>query len=66
MAKERRRPRWKIYFSASGDNVRFSLQGSLGRRAGLALVIAAVLIVCALLAPEVAVELSRLTKLIIP
>jgi len=55
-----------VHFSASDEDVRFSLQGNLGRRAGVALLIVAALIACALLAPDVAAEVARLLKMITP
>jgi len=66
MTKERRRSKWRVHFSASDDNVRFSLQGNLGRRAGIALIVVAVFAACVLLAPNIAAEVARLIKLISP
>lgn len=66
MPRERRRPKWRVHFSASDEDVRFSLQGNLGRRAGVALLIIAALIACALLAPDIAAEVARLLKVFTP
>ncbi len=55
-----------MVLSASEENVRFSLQGSLGRRAAWALIAVAAVILCALIAPDVAAEIARLIQSISP
>jgi hypothetical protein len=66
MTKERRRSKWRVQLSASEENVRFSVQGNLGRRAVWVLIAAVIVVICALLAPEVTAEIARLLKLIFP
>jgi hypothetical protein len=66
MTKGPRRSKWRLNLSSSDDNVRFSLQGSLGRRAVWTLIAVAVVVACALLAPEVLAEITRVLKSISP
>ena len=66
MSKGQRRSKWRLNLSASGENVRFSVQGHLGRRARWTLIAAIALAVCALLAPEVVAEIARVLKSIAP
>jgi len=66
MTKERRRSKWRVHLSASEENVRFSVRGDLGRRAVWTLIVVIAVIVCALIAPEVAAEIARLIKSISP
>jgi hypothetical protein len=66
MTKGQRRSKWRLHLSASEQNVRFSIQGHVGRRAVWALVALALLGLCALLAPEVVAEIARLLKSISP
>ncbi len=66
MTKGQRRSKWRLHLSASDDNVRFSLQGHLGRRAAWTFVALILLFLCALIAPEVVAEIARLFKTISP
>jgi hypothetical protein len=66
MTKGLRRSKWRLHLSASADNVRFSLQGHLGRRAAWTFVALILLFLCALIAPEVVAEIARLLKTISP
>jgi hypothetical protein len=66
MSKGPRRARWRLHLSASDENVRFSVQGHLGRRATWTFVALIALVLCALIAPEVVTEIARLIKTITP
>ncbi|HLF27198.1 MAG TPA: hypothetical protein VJG32_12755 [Anaerolineae bacterium] len=66
MTKRQTRPKWRMNLSASNENVRFSVQGHLGRRAVWTLVAVGVIVLCALIAPEVVAEIARLLKTIFP
>ena len=65
-AKEPRRSKWRVHLAASDENVRFSVQGHLGRRALWTFLAVLILIACALIAPEVVAEIARLLKTISP
>lgn len=66
MTKGPRRAKWRFHLSASDDDVRFNLQGRLGRRATWTLVALITIVLCALIAPEVVAEIARLLKTISP
>jgi len=66
MTKGQRRSKWRLHLSASDDDLRFSLQGYLGRRAAWTIVALILLFLCALIAPEVVAEIARLLKTISP
>ena len=66
MSKGQRRLKWRLNLSASDKNVRFSVQGHLGRRATWTLIVVIALALCALLAPEVVAEIARVLKSISP
>jgi hypothetical protein len=59
---QRRLTKWRLNLSASEADVRFSVQGKVGRRAVWTLIAVVALVLCALLAPEVVAEIARLLK----
>jgi len=66
MAKGPERPKWRVPLAANDDKVRFSVQGYLGRRALWVVVAVIALVLCALIAPEIAAEIARLLKSFAP